>query len=149
MNHRTIVAFLGLLMVTSGCVSSFSEDAQPSDDSEGPETEPEQNVSDRGADSSLETDSEVDRTIEVAGGSFYFEPDNIEVEQGETIEFTLVNEGGQHDLRIPSLGAGTSVISGGETESFTVTFDETGEYEFICSVGAHAQRGMKGTITVS
>jgi plastocyanin len=122
--------------------------------------EPEQNISGETTDSQpndsesenadSQSDSpEVDRTIEVAGGNFYFEPSNIEVEQGETVEFVFRNEGGTHDMRIPDLGQGTSITSGGETESFTVTFEETGELEFICSVGTHAAQGMTGTITVS
>jgi plastocyanin len=150
MDYRVAVAFLGLLMVTSGCVSSLSDDAEPSEDT-GPETEPEQenNISDRGVDSGPESDSEIDRTIEVTGGSYYFEPGNIEVEQGQTVEFVLTNEGGFHDLVIPELDERTERIRGGETDSVVVTFSETGEFEFICSVGTHAQQGMRGTITVS
>lgn len=89
------------------------------------------------------------RTVVVEGGAFYFEPNMIEVEQGETIEFVLENAGGSHDMRIPELGVGTSVIQGGESESFTVTFDEAGEFDFECSVGSHAAQGQTGTIVVS
>ena len=141
-------AVLGLVLITSGCMDSTT------DQNDMPE-EPDQNISGEtdGADSDnseSQSDSpEVDRTIEVAGGSYYFEPENIEVEQGQTVEFVFRNEGGTHDMRIPNLGQGTSVISGGETESFTVTFEETGELEFICSVGTHAAQGMTGTITVT
>lgn len=130
MNHRILIAFLGILMVTSGCVNSLSENNGPSEDSSPSETD-------------------IDRTIEISGGSYYFEPNDIQVEQGETVEFVLKNEGGFHDMIIPELDVGTERINGGETDSFTVTFTGAGEYEFICSVGTHAQQGMTGTITVS
>ncbi|MFO7793596.1 MAG: plastocyanin/azurin family copper-binding protein [Candidatus Nanohaloarchaea archaeon] len=135
-------AILGLVLVTSGCMDSTT------DQQDMPE-EPDENISAETDNAESDDASEVDRTIEVSGGNYYFEPENIEVEQGQTIEFVFRNEGGQHDMRIPDLGQGTSVISGGETESFTVTFDETGEIEFICSVGTHAAQGMTGIITIS
>ena len=151
MDYKAVVAFLGLLMITSGCVSSISDDSGPTENSTGPETGPEQdqNISDRGVDASPESDSEIDRTIEITGGNYYFEPNNIEVEQGQTVEFALSSEEGFHDLVIPGLDERTERIRAGETTSVVVTFSESGEYEFICSVGTHAQQGMTGTITVS
>ena len=89
------------------------------------------------------------RIIEVEGGMYYFEPSVIEVEVGETIEFVFNNVQGLHDMWIPSLEVGTSVIGSGQTESFTHTFDEAGTFEFICTVGTHAAQGMVGEIIVS
>jgi plastocyanin len=146
MNEKLVGLLLfAVILVTSGCLDQAVDEQMPEEDLQNmsPESQGTQD-----AENTTE-ENEVDRTIEVAGGSYYFEPDNIQVEQGETIEFTLVNEGGFHDMVIPELDAGTDRINGGDTESFTVTFEETGEYEFICSVGTHAQQGMAGTITVS
>lgn len=146
MNGKLIGLLLfAFILVTSGCLDQAVDEQMPEEDlqnmsPENQDTQDTENTSE---------ETEVDRTIEVEGGSYYYEPDNIEVEQGETIRVTFVNEGGQHDLRIPELEAETSVISGGESESFTVTFEQTGEYEFLCTVGTHAQQGMTGTITVS
>lgn len=128
------VAAILFTVIAAGCTT-------PADSTqEGPE----ENISD-----SPETQAEVDREITVEGGSFYFEPDTINVSVNETIRFVFENEGGTHDMRIPELGAGTEIISGGENQSFTVTFDEEGSIEFICSVGNHAEQGMTGTIQVS
>jgi plastocyanin len=146
MNEKLVGLLLfAVILVTSGCLDQAVDEQMPEEDLQNmsPESQGTQD-----AENTTE-ENEVDRTIEVEGGSYYFESDNIQVEQGETIEFTLVNEGGFHDMVIPELDAGTDRINGGETESFTVTFEETGEYEFICSVGTHAQQGMTGTITVS
>jgi plastocyanin len=146
MNEKLVGLLLfAVILVTSGCLDQAVDEQMPEEDLQNmsPESQGTQD-----AENTTE-ENEVDRTIEVEGGSYYFEPDNIQVEQGEPIEFTLVNEGGFHDMVIPELDAGTDRINGGDTESFTVTFEETGEYEFICSVGTHAQQGMAGTITVS
>lgn len=89
------------------------------------------------------------RVIEVEGYGRTFEPDVIEIEVGETIEFVFTNTGGTHDFIIPSLDVGTEVISEGETDSFIYTFEEPGSFEFICSVGNHAAEGMVGEIIVS
>lgn len=99
-----------------------------------------------------ETEDEPDQEISIEGGAnsdgYYFDPDVINVTAGETVEFTLENAGGQHDLRIPTFQVGTDIISGGQTASFTYEFEEQGTYEFICSVGNHAELGMTGTINV-
>ncbi len=96
-----------------------------------------------------ETTEGVDRVIEVEGGMYYFEPSVIEVEAGETIEFVFNNVQGMHDMWIPSLEAGTSVINSGQSESFIYTFDEAGTFDFLCTVGSHAAQGMVGEIIVS
>ncbi len=88
------------------------------------------------------------RVIEVEGYGRTFEPDTIDVEVGETVEFVFTNTGGTHDFVIPELDVGTEVIGEGETDSFTYTFDEEGNFEFICSVGNHAEEGMVGEILV-
>ena len=124
MNEKLVGLLLfAVILVTSGCLDQAVDEQMPEEDLQNmsPESQGTQD-----AENTTE-ENEVDRTIEVAGGSYYFEPDNIQVEQGETIEFTLVNEGGFHDMVIPELDAGTDRINGGETESFTVTFEETGE----------------------
>lgn len=134
------IVFLTLIALTvlvSGCATEST--------TESPDVSPDDSVE---ASPDSVNDSDV-REIVVSGGNFYFDSDNISVEAGETVRFVFENEGGTHDMRIPELEAGTSIISGGESESFTVTFDEEGEIEFICSVGTHAEQGMTGTITVS
>lgn len=112
---------------------------EPNSDTAGPENRQSQETTE---------ESEDVRTVVVEGGNYYFESDNIEVEVGEEVEFVFENQGGQHDLVIPNYNVGTDVINTGESDSFIYSFDETGEYDFICSVGNHAQQGMTGTIEV-
>ena len=96
------------------------------------------------------SDSEM-KVVNVSGTEFDFSPSNITVDQGQKVKINFTNEGNvAHDLKIPSLGVGTSVIEAGATESFTFTAEESGTYpmEFECTVPGHAQQGMAGKIIV-
>ncbi len=122
-------------------------DEEEADEVDEDYTDTEEDVDEDYADD-LDDDAEP-RVIEVSGGNYYFDPDVIEVDVGETIEFVFINEGGTHDLVIPELDVGTNIITGGEEESFVYTFDEAGTFDFECSVGSHADMGMVGEIIVS
>ncbi len=135
--RKDIIALTALVfaVVAVGCTADTGDEPSPGNVSDQPD--------------GLEVNETDVREITVEGGSYYFEPGTINVSVNETVRFVLENEGGFHDMRIPALEAGTEQISGGETASFTVTFDEEGSYEFICSIGNHAEQGMTGTIQVS
>jgi len=161
-----VIALIASIAIVAGCTDNTQPDQDLSNMSDQPAEESQENTSDSENASQEETDT-VDNTTEnsmntsgtanesdireivVEGGNYYFENSTINVEQGETVRIVLDNVGGLHDLRIPSQEVGTDQINGGQTDSFTVSFDETGSYEFICSVGNHAARGMIGTIEVS
>ena len=82
-----------------------------------------------------------------SGGNLVFEPNEVTISAGETVTFTngdlpphnMVVEG-YPELSHPDL----SFVGG---DSFDVTFDEAGDYEFQCE--PHAGAGMKGVIHVS
>ena len=103
--------------------------------------------------------ADADRTIEVSAlDSLEFDPDDIEVEVGETITFTVTNEGDlEHEfvLGAPSEHAGHGGggsnhlhLTAGVTDEIAWTFDEAGEVKFACYVDGHDQSGMTGVITV-
>ena len=165
-----LIGLLALTVVASGCLDSTEEDPEtPEEAPEEPDeedmngeettdedTSPEENETEEAETDTEEADEEQSdevREIEVEGGSHYFDPDEIEVEAGETVEFVFVNEEGTHDLVLEDGEGerveGTEVISGGETDSFTYTFEEEDDYEIYCSVGTHRSQGMEGTVTVS
>ncbi|MFO7793604.1 MAG: hypothetical protein R6V35_01365 [Candidatus Nanohaloarchaea archaeon] len=130
-NTKTALILLGLVLITSGCMNSAENSEAPTED------------------------VEVDRTVNVTGGNIWYEIDGeredleLEFEEGETVKFNFENVEGTHNLKIPELDAGTETFVGEETRSFVVTFDETGEFEFLCSVGNHAEQGQRGLITVT
>lgn len=143
-NRNGLLLILAVVVTVSGCTDQGGSEPMENSSANTPDDMAEMPVEN----SSTNSSSDV-RQISVTGGNYYFEPSNIDVEAGETVRFVFENAGGTHDMRIPELGEGTNVISGGESESFTVTFEEEGSYEFLCSVGNHAQQGMTGTIQVS
>ncbi len=85
---------------------------------------------------------------EVTMESIQFEPKDVTVSAGDTITFTN-NEAVPHDVHKTS-GPGEDFASGPsggmqEGDTFDLTLDEPGKYEYVCDV--HAP-GMAGTITV-
>jgi plastocyanin len=85
---------------------------------------------------------------EVSLESVQFEPEDLTVKAGETITFTN-NESIPHDVHKTS-GPGEDFASGPsggmqEGDTFELTLDQPGKYEYVCDV--HAP-GMAGTITV-
>lgn len=136
--NYTLVTLILLTVISAGCLDS---DQSNNDQFEGDVPE---DVS--------QEQSEVEkspREILIRNDGQSFEPDNVQVEKGREIVFIFERTSGAHSLRIPELEKGTSTLSYDSRRNFTVTFEEEGEYEYICSVGTHAENGMKGTITVT
>ena len=85
---------------------------------------------------------------EVSMESVQFTPKDVTVAAGETITF-VNNEAVPHDVHKTS-GPGDDFASGPsggmqEGDTFELTLDQPGKYEYVCEV--HAP-GMSGTITV-
>ena len=101
-------------------------------------------------DSMMEDDAmmEETRVIEVEGGSFYFEPNEITVKKGETVKIVLNSVDMMHDFVIDELDVSTPIIQGGDTGEVEFTATEAGTFEFYCSVGNHRAQGMVGTLIV-
>ena len=81
-----------------------------------------------------------------SGGNLIFAPNEVTIKAGESVTFTN-GELPPHNMVVkdhPELSHSDLAFMGGE--SFTVTFPESGEYEFQCD--PHAGAGMKGVIHV-
>ena len=82
-----------------------------------------------------------------SGGNLVFEPNEISIAAGESV--TIVNgDLPPHNFVVldhPELSHPDLAFMGGE--SFNVTFDTAGDYEFQCE--PHAGAGMKGVVHVS
>jgi len=82
-----------------------------------------------------------------SGGNLVFEPNEIRIAVGESV--TIVNgDLPPHNFVVldhPELSHPDLAFMGGE--SFNVTFDTAGDYEFQCE--PHAGAGMKGVVHVS
>jgi plastocyanin len=87
------------------------------------------------------------KEVQIEAQNFSFSPKTIEVRQGEEIHFQVNNKGGFHSFAIPEYSIDEKTPEGQVTE-IRWTADKKGTFEFNCSVGDHASKGMKGTITV-
>ena len=86
--------------------------------------------------------------VQVSMASLQFDPKDVTVNAGDTITFTN-DEGVAHDVHKTS-GPGPDFASGPsggmqEGDTFELTLDQAGTYEYVCDV--HAP-GMSGSITV-
>jgi plastocyanin len=89
------------------------------------------------------------------GNRYMYDPDTITVRAG-TVVVTFTNEGPErpHTFNVRNLGgSGDLVRSGqvavGQTRQVEFTVNQPGTYEFYCSLPGHADRGQRGTLTVT
>jgi plastocyanin len=90
------------------------------------------------------------RTVTVKADEYSFDPGRIVVDGAGRLTIRLENDGDlAHDLRVDRDGrelGGTPIFEGG-TRTGQVRLG-TGRYEFLCTVGDHAELGMRGTLVV-
>jgi plastocyanin len=89
--------------------------------------------------------------VRVEAKEYSFDPSTIVMRAPGTLRVTLVNDGSlAHNLRLMKDGdelGGTPSFPAGESRSARLRV-ERGSYEFICTVGDHAELGMRGTLKV-
>ena len=86
--------------------------------------------------------------ITVEGGNYYFNPKQITVKKGDTVNITFKNAGGFHDFVLDEFNVKTSVIKSDATATVSFVADKAGTFQYYCSVGNHRAMGMEGTLTV-
>ena len=92
-----------------------------------------------------------DGSVRVAAKEYSFDPSTIVVPKPGTLRLTLANKGTlAHNIKVEKDGrviGGTPAFPAGETRSATVKLP-AGTYDFLCTVGDHADLGMKGKLKV-
>lgn len=87
--------------------------------------------------------------IMITGNEFAFAPSIINIKQGETVKITFKNIGKYpHNFTISDLNIQTKTIKAGEQDSVQFTADKAGSFSYVCTVGSHADKGMKGILVV-
>jgi plastocyanin len=67
-----------------------------------------------------------------------------------TVSFSIVNKGQlAHDFSIQKLQKVSALVQPGGHTTMRVTFRRAGRYYYLCTVGAHVQYGMYGTLRVT
>jgi plastocyanin len=88
------------------------------------------------------------REIRVRASESLFSPSRIEVNKGEKVNVVLDNRGGMfHTLTVSELGFDLRANAGEEIGG-SLTVEEEGTYQIVCTVPGHADAGMRGTIEV-
>ena len=86
--------------------------------------------------------------ITVTAQNMSFDKTEITLKKGQTATIELVNNDSvQHDLVAEELGLEIPLTDPGKTNSIQFTPQQTGDFEFICTVPGHSAT-MKGTIHV-
>lgn len=89
------------------------------------------------------------QNITVEGTEFAFTPSSITVKKSEEVQITFKNMGKYpHNFTISQLNFASSTIQPGEQTTINFTPTQTGTFTYMCTVPGHADRGMKGTLTV-
>ena len=91
------------------------------------------------------TEFEVNLQDPGGSGTYVFDPDKMTFSVGDSISFTFKAETEFHTFTVDDLDIDVEV-DGGETVTFTHTFDQAGTFELICI--PHVSLGMMGEITV-
>ena len=113
---------------------------------------------------------DVTQTVEITmGDNMRFEPSTLEFSVGETVRFTVSNEGkllhefvlgttetnDEHAelmIKFPNMEHDEPYmahVDPGEVGEIIWTFNKPGEFDFACLIAGHYQAGMVGSITVS
>jgi plastocyanin len=89
--------------------------------------------------------------VRVVGREYKFDPATIVVRGAGTLRVTLVNDGSlAHDFTLMKDGreiGGTPPFPPDQSKSVRLRV-APGDYEYICTVGDHAELGMKGKLHV-
>jgi len=130
-----ILACLAIGLIAAGCGGDDDDDGGGGDGGASKSEEPAGGGGDAGG-------------TQVSMKNIQFNPKDVTVKAGETVTFTN-DEAVAHDVHKTS-GPGDDFASGPtggmqEGDTFKLTLDKAGKYEYVCDV--HAP-GMAGTITV-
>jgi len=89
------------------------------------------------------------RTIEVVARKYAFEPDRIEVTEGDRVRLVVRSSDSVHGLQIKRFGMNKLVPRGGEPVTIDFTASRAGTFEILCSeFCGDGHDAMKGTLIV-
>ena len=90
------------------------------------------------------------RALEMVASRFKFEPETLEVTEGERVRLTLHSIDTEHGFSVRKLNLKVAVPKTGEPVTVEFVADKAGTYEFKCSEYCGSGHGrMKGRIVVT
>lgn len=89
------------------------------------------------------------KTIEVTASRFEYEPERIEVAEGDRVRLTLHSADTKHGFSIPELGVKTTIPKGGAPVTVEFVASKPGTFPFKCSeYCGSGHKKMVGTLVV-
>ena len=142
MNSKVVLVVILLLVVLGGgyfAVKSMKSSVAPAPVAVQSTPQP----------TSVATSPAAMKEITVEGNEYAFIPSAITVKKGEVVKVNFKNTGKfPHNFSIADLSVKSKTIQPGEEDAVTFTADKVGSFTYICTVPGHADKGMKGTLTV-
>lgn len=90
-------------------------------------------------------------TVTISADEYRFDPNRVVMSGAGPLRIVLRNDGSvAHDIRLRRGGkdvGGTASFAPGGSRAVRLRL-KPGTYEMLCTVGDHAQLGMRGTLTV-
>ena len=95
-----------------------------------------------------QADGEADVVIQLSAEDYSFSEKIITVQKGQRVRIELAVTEGFHDWVVDEFDVATAQVSEGDNTAVEFMADQTGEFEYYCSVGSHRAMGMVGTLIV-
>ncbi|HKC10683.1 MAG TPA: cupredoxin domain-containing protein [Vicinamibacteria bacterium] len=90
------------------------------------------------------------RSFDITASRFHFEPDRLEVSEGDAVRLTLHSTDTTHGFGIKELKVEAVIPKGGEPVTVQFVADQAGTFEFFCTEYCGARhRYMRGTLVVA
>jgi nitrite reductase (NO-forming) len=87
--------------------------------------------------------------VEIVAQDIDFQPATMLLAAGEPVNVTVTNDGeAMHDFTLEIADVHVNVEPG-QSKTTSLTIDEPGTYEAVCTVAGHADAGMTIDVTVS
>jgi len=86
--------------------------------------------------------------ITIGATEYAFAMSKKTVKKG-TVTFTLLNKGDEpHDFKVQGKTPKSRILAGGQRQTFSIKFPKAGRYQYVCTIGEHALKGMQGVLIV-
>jgi cytochrome c oxidase subunit 2 len=100
--------------------------------------------------SSVTTSEPPERAFEITASRFSFQPDLIEVMEGDRVKLTLRSADTTHGFGIKGWNVRARIPKGGEPVTLEFVADRAGSFDFICTeYCGKGHKTMKGRLVVA
>lgn len=86
--------------------------------------------------------------VNVEAGSFYYKPNEIRVKKGQKVKIVMTSMDMMHDFNVDELGIKLPITKAGNTGEVEFSVNQSGSFEYYCSVGQHRKNGQVGKLIV-